>query len=468
MTVYQAIRDINLNGAPAYAYGATVPSAVVTQYRYDLLGLVQEVPPSVVVTLPGVSYASAGDVSYAVATQHTADNSVYVPQSRLTRRTFIPFGDSLPLGGATFGTAVSSTWQQGSTSWATWAAFLSKQNLLLTRNAGVGGDNSTQMLARVAADVVAFAPDMCIIGGPTNDVTQVIAPATTMANIAAIVALLRAAAIEPVLCSMTPNVAADAITRRRLSARLRDYAFRNGIRYVDFYAPVADVATTTYLAALTSDGTHPTQRGARILGQQIVDTLFGVGASLKPGVWTPGSNVDALNLCINGLFQLDTNADGIPDNWANAAGSGTGATRTIATDATVAGGKIATLTVASAASAYREGQTLTTGMVVGNRYAIVGRIKTSGVEAASGNWILQCSWQDAGGFAQSPIYYPLSAGVIIDVTDGYFYHETTMPTLATRMDIRFQIAAGGGVVGLAEVGVVDMTAAGITGLQPQV
>lgn len=67
MTVYQAIKDINLNGSLAYAYGATVPEAVVTQYRYDLLGLVQAVPPSVLVPLPGVSAASSADLATAVA-----------------------------------------------------------------------------------------------------------------------------------------------------------------------------------------------------------------------------------------------------------------------------------------------------------------------------------------------------------------------------------------------------------------
>jgi peptidoglycan/xylan/chitin deacetylase (PgdA/CDA1 family) len=86
VTVYQAIRDINLNGSLAYAYGATVPGAVVTQYRYDLLGLVQVVPPSVVVTLPGVSYASSADVTNALATQHTADNGIYGPISTLAGR----------------------------------------------------------------------------------------------------------------------------------------------------------------------------------------------------------------------------------------------------------------------------------------------------------------------------------------------------------------------------------------------
>lgn len=64
------------------------------------------------------------------------------------------------------------------------ASVLSGQQLRLVRNAGIGGNTTAQMLARVQADVVAYAPAYCIVLGGTNDSS--VAVSVTQANLTAI------------------------------------------------------------------------------------------------------------------------------------------------------------------------------------------------------------------------------------------------------------------------------------------
>ena len=43
-----------------------------------------------------------------------------------------------------------------------------------------------------------------------------------------------------------------------------------------------------------------------------------------------------------------------------------------------------------------------------------------------------------------------------------------MPEGATRLDVRLVLVSGTGTLGLTECGLVDLTAAGVAGVQPQV
>lgn len=99
--------------------------------------------------------------------------------------TVVALGDSL-----TYGYGVSQE-----TSYPTVLAELTKWTVI---NAGVNGDTSADVLARVE-DIVKQTPDLVLLGVGGNDVLQRIPPDTTRANINATVDRLKSANIGVVL-----------------------------------------------------------------------------------------------------------------------------------------------------------------------------------------------------------------------------------------------------------------------------
>lgn len=63
------------------------------------------------------------------------------------------------------------------------------------RNAGIGGNTTTQMQARMAADVLAYSPHMTLWGGTNNGWTTTAHVDATFARMAAMMDTARAAGI---------------------------------------------------------------------------------------------------------------------------------------------------------------------------------------------------------------------------------------------------------------------------------
>jgi len=127
-------------------------------------------------------------------------------------RTFVVLGDSLSVWAfASHGTRASTT--------GAWPSLLAgmDSDLKLVHNAGVPGNTTTQMLARLRRDVFAYHPDILFVLGGTNDAGDDFAVSTTVANLRKIVEAARAQGIEVVLLTIPPN---NALRSSRL-ARLR-------------------------------------------------------------------------------------------------------------------------------------------------------------------------------------------------------------------------------------------------------
>ncbi len=106
-------------------------------------------------------------------------------------------------------------------------------------NSGVGGNNSAQALERLDTDVIAYAPDVCVILLGNNDCQGSNAlPAPTMAaNVKQIIVNLRAASIKPVLMSMAFERGTSALIAAYMPylRSLDDTASSEGVDYVDIY-----------------------------------------------------------------------------------------------------------------------------------------------------------------------------------------------------------------------------------------
>ena len=132
---------------------------------------------------------------------------------------------------------------------------------------GIGGQTSTQMLARFTADVVNLRPTAVVILAGTNDVAQNIywvEPSKVVDNVVAMCLLARASGIVPIISSIPPcatfrwntDIKNAAQTIVDINKKLKAYAEANGIMYIDYHAALAD-KQNGFTKQLSDDGCHP-------------------------------------------------------------------------------------------------------------------------------------------------------------------------------------------------------------------
>ena len=139
---------------------------------------------------------------------------------------------------------------------------------------GIAGQTSPQMVVRFQQDVVALRPKVVHIMAGTNNVagnTGPSSPEDYKNDIRAMVDMARHNHIAVVLASIPPAGGfpwrpdlQPAVQIPTLNAWLRDYAAKNGLVYVDYYAAL--VAEGGGMKSdLTNDGVHPTTRGYAVM-----------------------------------------------------------------------------------------------------------------------------------------------------------------------------------------------------------
>jgi lysophospholipase L1-like esterase len=128
---------------------------------------------------------------------------------------------------------------------------------------GVGGNTTTQMRARFAADVLVTRSDYVIILGGVNDIIARADAATIFGNLQWLAESARSNGITPVLGTLLPCNWLDAAqwhTLDDVNTRVRAYASESGVTCVDFFdameSPIGS-GQSPYLM----DGIHPNEEG---------------------------------------------------------------------------------------------------------------------------------------------------------------------------------------------------------------
>lgn len=338
--------------------------------------------------------------------------------------------------------------------WYTRLSAISGQTLTYQANAGIGGQTTTQYLARIATDVIAQAPDVCIIGGTTNDHSQGVPEATTRANYQAMTDLLRAAGIFVVVRNTPPCDLAGSVSpwntialRRAVIQRhnnwLDGWAHSQGIPVLDIYSPLVDPTTGGYRAAIAGDGTHPNDQGYQ-------DAAAGMLAAGLPSVFSGQSRLSGAlaedgNLISNGVFIGDTNADGLANNWASL---GSGATFSLVAGTSPVLGNWQRIVTTGAAGVTVYADT-NVAPIPGHRYVALCRARlTSGaIRLRLGNT------SGTGGLTLD--YGPLATAGF----DGIMRLELVLPAGAVGANLRVQVAAPNAVasdVQFAQITVRDL------------
>ena len=152
---------------------------------------------------------------------------------------------------------------------------------------GISGQTTPQMLVRFREDVIDLKPAVVVILAGINDIAQntgPIKPEDTYGNIISMAELAKANNIKVVITSTLPaNVIpwrtyihpADQVVT--LNKMLKEYADKNKIVYVDYYAAMVD-DKKGLPKSLSNDGVHPT-----LAGYQIMEPLVqkGIADALK-------------------------------------------------------------------------------------------------------------------------------------------------------------------------------------------
>jgi lysophospholipase L1-like esterase len=143
-----------------------------------------------------------------------------------------------------------------------------------TINRGISGQTSPQMLLRFRADVIALKPKVVVILAGTNDIAGNTGTSTNemiVDNIASMVDLAKANGIQVVLCSVLPaagfywnEAARPAPQIAALNQLLQDYAKRQHLIYVDYYAAMVD-ERPGLKKAYSEDGVHPNEAGYKVM-----------------------------------------------------------------------------------------------------------------------------------------------------------------------------------------------------------
>lgn len=260
-------------------------------------------------------------------------------------------------------------------SYFTYLQGLCNQRLNLVANGGVGGETSTQILARTDAFLAAQALDLIIVNCGANDLVQGVASATINANWTSIIQKCAAAASKVIVITTAPIQAQGGATAKLVHDHVvTQAAGYSNVSVADAFTICADPASgTSYTpkANYLHDGVHWGQRMALEVAQAIKPLIE---SQLPAAVGPQGAN-----LLTNGDFS-GTPVSGVAPNWTVTATGMPTSTRTVESSAD---GNLQQVVCATsgAQTCLIEADTEHTKVTAGKRYRVWMRVKGSGLTA---------------------------------------------------------------------------------------
>lgn len=386
---------------------------------------------------------------------------------------FLAFGDSITTaqefsaGGAGYGGA-----------WPQMACALSQQRLNFRGNAGVSGDTSTQIRARIS-DALALSPSIVAVLAGANNITApssdgAPAFATYKDDIRAICTALRDAGIRVVLCTILPRAGAVHTSTRlattlKWNAWLREYARngaefpqdRGGFEIIDFFDLLVDPATGQFQTAYDcGDGLHPSQAAHLVMAQAVV-------SKVQSHAYTPIKATidvgDPQNMIAHPL--LADGASATPTSWIPSGSGGSDWTEGAVTDADFKGRAWEVAITASSGTSFRELQSfaVSTGYAVGDTMLVCVRSKvvtSTGVTPSPyAGWRMRLL-----AFGSTPVTMTPVSGLSVVSGSALHWFRYTVPAGTTSMQLSSVVgsvpAAGNFTIRVGEFGLFNLTAMG--------
>lgn len=395
----------------------------------------------------GLGGAAVLNVGTAAGTVAAGDDGRIVNAVRHRGNKFSVIGTSIEEGGCSI-VGQTADFKIGD-GWFPLACFLTHQRMMLHRAAGVSGNTSTQMLARFATDITAYAPDWCVFGAPTNDYAADTNWVQAKINMAAMWTAATAAGIGVIVCTMLPRTGTNAIPIDKVIAYntwVKAQAAANRWHVFDLFAAAVDPATGGFLSGYSSDGVHPVDVGAHAIATAAAAYFT---ANILPTLAAPREpdlalvNADATNLVAsNACLTVDATSDGIPDGWTVSL-NGSSTTAVSLVDVAGVPGKMFQMDTTVAGSTRQYVFTLA-APTVGTNIRIQARIEVEGQSADSKVSFL-LNFTGLSGYNLRPMLeWSFANG------SGVVTIEGTVPVGATGAVLYFNRSAGTGKVRLGQ------------------
>lgn len=160
-----------------------------------------------------------------------------------------------------------------------WASAMLGQRVTFVRNAGVGGNTTTQMIARMSADVLAYHSDWVIVCGGANDIATGGATAVAVqTNLTTIVEALIASGRRVLVLTVPPSVNYTTTAQKQAWAAVNAWVRDLPLTYprvavADITPAVTDPAGAAPATNMSIDGIHWSIAGACRVGRVVADVL---------------------------------------------------------------------------------------------------------------------------------------------------------------------------------------------------
>lgn len=219
--------------------------------------------------------------------------------------TIVLLGDSISLSGTSNIASNVEYWKPEG--WWHWCNEVLGQRFNQIYNAGISGENTTQILARVGL-VIAKRPEYCLVHCGINDVQQGVALSVIQDNLRLIYRRLTDAGIKVIAMTTISSGSAggqlDSAGKKLVLFQLQRWIAQygrdaEGIYVVEWHRVLQDATTGLSLTGYTMDGTHPNTLGGSRLGQHLAREIALVA---EPIEMLPASNADTDNEAKNPMM----------------------------------------------------------------------------------------------------------------------------------------------------------------------
>jgi hypothetical protein len=277
---------------------------------------------------------------------------------------------------------------------------------------GHGGYTQQQIIDNYLQTIEAMnpKPGWCVYTDtPFNDLNSAAGNLTfaqTKTNFLTIMKRLDAAGIKPILGSVpSQNYGTQYAAMAQWNRWVRRYASRNGHPFIDMNAAVYDINGAIW-SGYSQDAVHFKANGHRLVAQRAIKDGLLQNFPTVGSVRTSRMLGDTENLLGDiGLFNADTNADGVADGWTVQQGSA--AKCSVITPTPNSGepgnqddlaGKWQQLSGVSGDTGLWLLKLLTTGFSVGDVLQISARVQTENIEATGSFWTVGFGQLFSGGY----------------------------------------------------------------------
>lgn len=181
-----------------------------------------------------------------------------------------------------------------------------------------GGKTSFDVLKEQVPLALASGASHCFTQFGTNDFTGGWSQGTTRANAISIWKALRAGGVEPIHVGLQPVSNSTNFARAcAFNLWAKTYCRQNQILYIDIMPLMADGGTGGYKTGLGYDAVHPSSVGMGVIAKEVS------AQTTRPYALTPTlaecdydfMAYNAFSLNKNAISMVDTNTDGVPDNY---------------------------------------------------------------------------------------------------------------------------------------------------------